>query len=108
VVDKLKEVGATLHAVVLSPPGSASLADEVRQRDQLFDRGVRETGGFRRDVLTSMAFESALGEIARVLTHQFRVVYARPQSLIPPESFEVTAAKPGFSAYGTAARGQTP
>lgn len=108
VVTRLKEAGATLHAVVLSPPGSVSFADEARQRDQLLDRGVRETGGVRRDVLTSMTFESALGEIARVLTHQFRVVYARPQSLIPPESFEVTAAKPGFMAYGTAARGQTP
>ena len=42
-----------------------------------------------------------------VLTHQFRVVYARPQTLIPPDTFEVaasrarapspTAARPGGS-----------
>ena len=33
------------------------------------------------------------------------MVYARPQTLIPPDKFEVAAAQPGF-AYGTAARGR--
>ena len=105
---RLKQSGATLHAVVLNPPSRAAFTDAARQRDSLFDRGVRETGGVRRDVLTSMAFGDALAEIARVLTHQFRVVYARPQTLIPPDRFEVAAAQPGQIAYGTAARGQDP
>jgi hypothetical protein len=105
---RLKQSGATLHAVVLNPPGRAAFTDAAQQRDSLFDRGVRETGGRRRDVLTSMAFGDALAEIARVLTHQFRVVYARPQTLIPPDTVEVAAAQPGYLAYGTAARGQTP
>jgi hypothetical protein len=105
---RLKQSGASLHAVVLNPPGRAAFTDPARQRDTLLDRGVRETGGVRRDVLTSMAFGEALTEVARVLTHQFRVVYARPQTLIPPDTFEVAAAQPGFVAHGTAARGQTP
>ncbi len=98
--------GATLHAVLLSPPGRAGFDDARRQRDMLLDRGVNSTGGLRRDVLASMAFASALADLARTLTHQFRVVYARPQTLIPPDSFEVAAAAPGHTAYGTAARGQ--
>lgn len=105
---RLKQSGASLHAVVLNPPGRAAFTDAARQRDQLLDRGVRETGGVRRDVLTSMAFGDALAEVARVLTHQFRVVYARPQTLIPSDTFEVAAARQGLQAYGSAARGQTP
>ncbi len=105
-LDRLKASGATLHAVVLSPPGAAAFDDAARQRDMLLDRGVRNTGGIRRNVLSSMAFESALSDLARVLTTQVRVVYARPQTLIPPDSFEVAAAAPGHVAYGTAARGQ--
>jgi hypothetical protein len=105
---RLKQSGATLHAVILNPPGRAAFTDAARQRDSLFDRGVRETGGLRRDVLTGMAFGDALAEVARVLTHQFRVVYARPQTLIPPDTFEVAAAQPRHLAYGTAARGQAP
>ena len=106
-IERLKASGAALHVVVLSLPGSTNpLDDAVRQRDTLFDRGVTETGGFRRDVLSSMGFGPALADLARALTHQFRVVYARPQTLIPPESFEVAASAPGHIAYGTAARGQ--
>ena len=43
------------------PPGRASLDDAARQRDMLFDRGVRETGGLRRDVLSSMAIRAGAG-----------------------------------------------
>jgi hypothetical protein len=53
-----------------------------------------------------MAFTPAMTDLARVLSHQFRVVYARPQTLIPPATFEVTAASAAFTAYGGAARGQ--
>lgn len=105
-LDRLKASGATLHAVVLAPPGRTSVDDASRQRDLLIDRGVTGSGGFRRDVLTSMAFGPALTDLARVLTNQFRVVYARPQTLIPPDTFEVAATAPGHVAYGTAARGQ--
>lgn len=105
-LDRLRAAGATLHAVVLSPPGRMRFDDASQQRDLLIDRGVTASGGFRRDVLTSMAFGPALADLARALTNQFRVVYARPQTLIPPERFEVAAAAPGHVAYGTAARGQ--
>ncbi len=105
-LELLTASGATLHAVLLSRPGRSGFDDATRQRDMLLDRGVNSTGGFRRDVLDSMAFAPALADLARALTHQFRVVYARPQTLIPPDSFEVAAAAPGHTAYGTAARGQ--
>lgn len=105
---RLKQSGAALHAAILNPPGRTAFTDAARQRDSLFDRGIRETGGLRRDVLSSLGFRDALGDIAGVIAHQFRVVYARPQTLIPPDTIEVAAAQPGLVAYGTAARGQTP
>lgn len=103
---RLKESGASLHVVLLQLPGRTPMGDAVRERDRLLDRGVRETGGSRNDVLASMSFAQALSDIARLLTHQFRVVYARPQTLIPPESVTVTAASPDAVAYGGPARGQ--
>ncbi len=106
VAERLQASGAALHVVTLSMPGRQALNDTARQRDLLLDRGVRITGGLRRDVLASMAFTPVMTDLARLLTHQFRVVYARPQTLIPPATFEVTAVSAAFTAYGGAARGQ--
>jgi von Willebrand factor type A domain len=103
----LATAGASLHVVWLTTPGRSGLRDEDRQRDQLIDRGVRASGGSRHDVLATMSFPQAMTAVARILTHQFRVVYARPQSLIPPETLEVTASAAGLVAYATAARGQS-
>lgn len=105
-LSRLETSGATLHVVSLTVPGQARFDDDARQRDTLFARGVRQSGGTRRDVVASMAFPQALTDVARVLTHQFRVVYARPQTLIPPRTFEVSAVAGGFTAYGGMARGQ--
>ncbi len=102
----LRDSGASLHVVTLSLPGRTIFDDDARQRDTLFDRGVRETGGTRRDVVASMGFPQAMAAVAQALAHQFRVVYARPQALIPPDTFEVTATAAGMRAYGGVARAQ--
>ena len=72
----------------------------------MLDRGPRESGGTREDVLTSQTFEAKLLELAAILKGQHRVVYSRPQSLIPPEKLEISSAKAGVAASGGAARGQ--
>ena len=48
-----------------------------------------------------MALGGALTKLAEELTHQYRVTYARPQSLIPPEHVTVASGKPGLKARGT-------
>ena len=68
--------------------------------------GPKASGGTRTDILTSQAFEGKLQELAAILKSQHRLVYARPQTLIPPEKIEVSAAKPGIVATGGPARGQ--
>ena len=67
----------------------------------VLDEGPRQTGGRREELLTSMALDAKLGQLGDELTHQYKVTYARPQSLIPPERVTVAAAKPGVTARGT-------
>lgn len=106
VLERLGESGAMMYVVVLVNPNGAMATDEARNRSTVLDRGPRESGGMRIDVLTSMSFEPQLKVFGQMLTSQYRVTYSRPESLIPPERFQVSAAKPGLEAYGAPARGQ--
>lgn len=106
VLEALKNGGAQMHAVILNTREGASLSDAARNRASVFDLGPKNSGGTREDVLASQAFESKLLQLAAILTSQHRVVYARPQSLIPPEKLEISSAKSGVVASGGAARGQ--
>jgi hypothetical protein len=106
VLEALKSGGAQLHVVVMNTPAGTSLDDPARNRASVLDVGPKTSGGTRADVLTSQAFEGKLLELAAILKSQHRVVYARPQTLIPPEKLEVSSAKEGVVATGGAARGQ--
>ena len=106
VLEELKKGGAQMHAVILNTPAGTSLSDEARNRASVLDRGPRESGGTRTDVLASQAFQTKMLELAAILKSQHRVVYARPESLIPPDKIEVSATKPGAEASGSPARGQ--
>lgn len=106
VLAALGKSGAMMHALVLTGPGSSQLNDEARNRASVLDLGPKASGGTLTDVLTSQAFEVKLQELAAILKSQHRVVYARPQTLIPPEKVEVSATKPGQAASGAPARGQ--
>jgi hypothetical protein len=107
VLEALRESGAQMHAVVLINPRSSLLNDEARNRAAVLDRGPKESGGLRVDLLASSAFESQLRDLGSILKSQYRVIYARPDSLIPPERVEVSAAKSGIEVRGAPARGQT-
>jgi hypothetical protein len=100
VLEPLHATGAAFHAITMGRP-STSLSDETRNRNLVLDEGPRETGGRREELLTSMALDAKLTQLADELTHQYKVTYARPQSLIPPERVTVSAAKPGVIARGT-------
>ncbi len=106
VLDALAQGGAMMHVLVLTGPGGAQLNDEARNRASVLDLGPKASGGTRVDVLTSQAFEIKLQELAAILKSQHRVVYSRPQTLIPPEKIDVSATKPGMAASGAPARGQ--
>ena len=106
VLEGLAKGGAQMHALVLTGPGGTALNDEARNRASVLDLGPKASGGSREDVLTSQSFEAKLQEMAAILKSQHRVVYGRPQALIPPAKIEVSATKPGQVASGGPARGQ--
>lgn len=106
VLEALRASGAQMHAVVLINPRQSLLNEEARNRAAVLDRGPRESGGVRVDVLASSAFESQLRDLGTILKSQYRVIYGRPDSLIPPERVEVTATKPGVEVRGAPARGK--
>jgi hypothetical protein len=106
VLNRVRESGAMMYTIVLVNPKGSMSSDEARNRATVLDRGPRESGGMRIDVLTSMSFEAQLKVFGEMLKSQYRVIYSRPESLIQPERFQVSAAKPGLEAYGAPARGQ--
>jgi len=106
VIDALRDAGAMMSAVVLLNPKGSIQDDPGRNRAVVLDRGVNETGGLRVDVLTSIGYAQALKQVSTALTHQHRVVYARPQTLIPPARVRFEAARQGLTLFGAPARGQ--
>jgi len=106
VLENLARGGAQLHAVILNTPAGSATTDEARNRAFVLDQGPKVSGGTRVDVLASQAFDVKLKELAAILKSQHRVIYARPESLIPPEKVEVGASKDGVEASGSPARGQ--
>jgi len=100
VLDPLRDAGAAFHAITMGR-ASTSLSDEMRNRNIVLDDGPRQTGGRREELLTSMALEGKLAQLADELMHQYKVTYARVPSLIPPERVTVSSAKSGVTARGT-------
>ncbi len=105
VVAAVRQAGASLHAIVI---GNLTLGStEERERAFTLDQGTRTTGGQHVTLFAESAVEQALLKLARELTGQYKVVYGRPESLIPPEKVEVASARTGVTMRGTPARGQT-
>jgi VWFA-related protein len=105
VVASLQKAGAGLHAVTI---GSFYYSEEhgIRERSFLLDAAPRLTGGQRITLLSPHGLDQALQRLARELSSQYKVVYGRPESLIPPERSEVSSARAGVTMRGTPARGE--
>jgi hypothetical protein len=102
VLKALKDSGSALHALLLPPIARDLGNDEVRNRNMVFDRGTSESGGRRKNLLSSMALADELKSLGAEINAQYLVTYGRPESLIPPEKIEVKAANPSQTARGTA------
>jgi hypothetical protein len=100
VVRPMTDVGAAFHVLVLGPPSNA-IDEDARNRAEVIDQGPRLTGGRRDTLLTGSALPGALKKLAAELKHQYRIVYARPPTLIPPSKVTVTATRPGLTVRGT-------
>lgn len=99
VLTPLKNSGAALHIVSIGRPSNME-----QDRSVVIDQGTRESGGRYDSILMGTALTAKMREVARDLKSQYRVTYARPQTLIPPERITVSAAKEGLTARGTPVR----
>jgi VWFA-related protein len=106
VVSALERVDAAMHAVTI---GQFSYAEDhgIRERTFLLGNGPSKSGGQQITLLSPHGLDQALQRLARELSSQYKVIYGRPQSLIPPERTEVSSAKTGVTMRGAPARGES-
>jgi len=105
IVNTLVKNRVALHMVTIGP----FYHDEehgTRERSFLLDAGPRESGGQRISLLSAHGLDNAMDRLAKELRAQYKVVYSRPESLIPPDRVTVAAGKPGLTVRGTEARGE--
>jgi VWFA-related protein len=103
VVRAMTDAGVQLHLVGI---GRFLHSEEhsTRERSFLLTEGPKATGGQLITVLASTGLESALQRLARELSSQYKVVYGRPESLIPPEKTQVSSARADVTMRGSLAR----
>ena len=104
VLEAIADSGASLSTLAVNPQRADLRDDAVKSRHVVLDRGPAQSGGVRYDLLTSMGLAERMTLVARQLTNQYRVFYARPETLIPPDTFEVSVTRPGLEAHGTPSR----
>jgi hypothetical protein len=100
----LDVVGDVRQASFHLPPSFGTVPG--RERAVVLEAGTRETGGQHIPLLATSAVKPALQKLARQLSSQYKVVYSRPESLIPPETTAVTSGRSDVTTRGTPARGQ--
>jgi VWFA-related protein len=103
VIGAMTRTGAALHALTI---GTFSVTDDdaIRNRALVLDEGARTTGGQRITLLSTSAVPTALEKLAAELTAQYKVVYGRPESLIPAEKLQVSAGRAGITMRAAPAR----
>jgi len=97
VLDPLRTSGAALHIVTIGTP--RNMEDD---RNMVLEMGPKQSGGSFSTILLGTALNGRLKQLANELTHQFRVTYARPNRLIPPDQVTVTSKRPDLVLRGTA------
>lgn len=107
VVRSLAASGAALHIVTLDNKQDLA-SNENRERALAFSQATKASGGRYDNILTSMSLEKKLTDVATELANQYRVTYARPRMLIPPERVDVSVRNPGLVARSTPLRVSAP
>jgi Ca-activated chloride channel homolog len=98
VVDTLRPIPVTLDALVLTRRGAPSTNDrEMQELEMTLADGTELTGGRREELLTTMALGDQFHALLEGINNQYKVTYARPKTLIPPDTLEVTSKRPGVT-----------
>lgn len=106
VTQALTGARAALHAVTIGgfyPSGNDVIE---RERERVLNESTRDSGGQRVTMFDPNGVTQALDRLAAELSSQYKVVYVRPQSLIPPETTEVSSARADIAMRATPMRGE--
>ena len=90
----LRSSGAVLHVLTLG------VSNGGQDREIAVGKGTEETGGRNETVLSAMGLAPKATELAKEISSQYRITFARPQRLIPPKSTEVSVKNPEWRAHG--------
>jgi hypothetical protein len=99
VLEQLGKSGAQLYVLMLGSPYMGS-NEEARSRETVISRGPDQSGGRREQILSAIGLGGRLKLLAGQLMHEYRLTYARPQTLIPPAKVTVGAKGAGRTARG--------
>lgn len=99
VLEPLRASGAALHVIVVGHE-----VNQAYDRGMVLERGTRDTGGRRDNILSGSGLTRRMEQVAAELINQYKVTYSRPRTLIPPERVAVSTNTPGLTVRGTPAR----
>jgi VWFA-related protein len=105
VVDALKKAQVAVHLVTIG----TFVEDQqqaLRERAFFITRAPRATGGQHLSMVAPNALGMNLERLARELNSQYKVVYARPDTLIAPDSIEIAPVREDLIMRGTPERSQ--
>jgi len=95
VLEPLRNAGAAFHVIVVGRPVTSD-----QDRLMVLDLGTSQTGGRYDTVMTGTGLTPRMKQLADELTHQYKVIYAHPESLIPPDRVVVSTPKQGITVRG--------
>jgi hypothetical protein len=94
VLTSLRTSGAVLHVLTLGTANGSA------DRELAVGKGTAETGGRNETVLAAMGLTPKAAELAKEISSQYRITFARPQRLIPPKTTEVSVRNPDLKVHG--------
>ena len=94
VLRALRSSGAVLHVMTLGTVNGDA------DRELAVGKGTQETGGRNETVLSSMGLIPKAEELAKAISTQYRITFARPPRLVPPKATEVSVRNPDWRARG--------
>jgi hypothetical protein len=103
VLDKVRQSGATMHAVTLAGGGPAGAGMDVgvlagnSGREQVLGDGTKQSGGRRLDVTSTGAMPKAMLQIANELLAQYAITYSLPDGVKPDRRFSVSVKRRGVT-----------
>ena len=99
VLESIVDSKTSFNVISLGKP-SAATDDFSIARNTVVDNGTARSGGTHERLLTSMAVGPKLKQVASVLTHEYLVTYAHPDTLLPPEKITVSVHRANLVARG--------